>query len=492
LKVRVTGEGLDPPLEAVSSISAAERTLSVPKIPSGNARQVEIRAYAGEPNAGGRVVSIGRSLKFAVPDKLEGQAPPQVTVFLRRVNKFSAPHVKDAPNACSEMRVARAGHAATLLPDGRVMISGGYQQNAGGTRTALNNVEFYDPQTGTFEVGPPIGLTNRDGEFSSLPRAFHTATLMNVGQVLFWGGENYENPNTLGVPGFALASFLLYDLQHKRFKGIDSQVNESIGRSHHAAILGSDGQVLIVGGVNRRFTPPAIIDVVERYNPPTAKGLMVPGVSLPRVGMSAASLTDGLVAVAAGYDGTTLTGDVSFFRMNGTEVVKVNAPPASRLKEVRRGAAAATFGPSNGLLLLGGYTDASQSTPMASSEIVVPMNDPSSDNFTVTVSEGPAIAARGDMCSATLPDGRVLIIGGRSFDEFNESRGDANVELIVPQADGRPTVLGKEALAVGRYHHTCTTLGDGSVLVLGGIKEESGAFQVLQDAQIFMPDPIDP
>jgi hypothetical protein len=44
---------------------------------------------------------------------------------------------------------------------------------------------------------------------------------------------------------------------------------------------------------------------------------------------------------------------------------------------------------------------------------------------------------------------------------------------------------------MARWAHTCTTLADGSVLVTGGINESSVGQEVLQDAWIYTPAPVD-
>jgi hypothetical protein len=71
------------------------------------------------------------------------------------------------------MAQARTAYTATLLPDGRVLVTGG-DYNANTTATA----EVYDPATGTWQAAGPMPR----------PRSSHTATLLANGQVLVAGG----------------------------------------------------------------------------------------------------------------------------------------------------------------------------------------------------------------------------------------------------------------------------------------------------------------
>lgn len=80
------------------------------------------------------------------------------------------------------MTEARTYHAATLLPDGRILVVGGGLVTVGaamaGERYLLASAEVWDPATEeSFAAGPLDGT-----------RRFHTATLLPDGCVLVLGG----------------------------------------------------------------------------------------------------------------------------------------------------------------------------------------------------------------------------------------------------------------------------------------------------------------
>jgi hypothetical protein len=75
-------------------------------------------------------------------------------------------------------RERRGEFTATPLLDGRVLVAGGSQETPEGLRTAVSSTELWDPSTNRFEPGPE--LTDA--------RAGHTATLLSDGRVLIVGG----------------------------------------------------------------------------------------------------------------------------------------------------------------------------------------------------------------------------------------------------------------------------------------------------------------
>ncbi|MEK7832545.1 MAG: kelch repeat-containing protein, partial [Acidobacteriota bacterium] len=80
----------------------------------------------------------------------------------------------------------RDGHTATLLPNGKVLIVGGYTiQASGAGSNSINNVdttELYDPAKG---ASVPFSDTTK----ITFPRDAHTATLLPNGRVLVVGGR---------------------------------------------------------------------------------------------------------------------------------------------------------------------------------------------------------------------------------------------------------------------------------------------------------------
>ena len=124
------------------------------------------------------------------------------------------------------MRTSRDTHTATRLLDGRVLIAGGISEETGITASA----EIYDPATGQFHEVAPMRL----------PRASHGAALLADGRVLVIGGNSY-----IGGSDQILRSAELFDPSSERF--VEVQPMPSPRESFTATLLRT-GDVLVVGG----------------------------------------------------------------------------------------------------------------------------------------------------------------------------------------------------------------------------------------------------
>ena len=80
------------------------------------------------------------------------------------------------------MTSKRNYHAATLLSDGKVLVAGG---ESGGDNSQLSSAEIYDPATGTWEKTGSMNVARKGG---------HTATLLSNGKVLVTGGTTNNSP----------------------------------------------------------------------------------------------------------------------------------------------------------------------------------------------------------------------------------------------------------------------------------------------------------
>jgi hypothetical protein len=482
VQLRVSGPGIDKPI--ISQSAKSDKSLQVPQIPAGPARVIEVRGYQGDPSMGGKVLSVGRSIPTDIPDVITANDQLiQINVFLRQVNTFVQPSSAANPHNCSRMTAARAGHTATLLPDGRVFIAGGYDfTGTPPTATALSSAEFYDPSTGDFTQGPSLKLQNGN---TVLERAYHTATLLQNGQVLIHGGEQYTANET-----FPVSSTLIFDLAHNTY-GLVRPRTDPIGRTRHLAIRVSTGQVLLVGGLHRvPTTGVEPVGTIEWYDPNTASVLEVYGDSLVRTEAAGAAVVDaGFAAIAGGVDENgMLSSDVVLFSwtpyaafdggMAMTDAGSFMRGAPESLKQARRGAAATTLSDGVTMMVMGGFSNPTMNVGMDSSE-AVRIDQRHTDL-------GPNMGnMRGAICAAPLGDS-VMAIGGR---DMSGSLG--NSTLISPQAEGSLMGAAGPALpdAGSRYDHTCTTLSDGTVLVTGGVNEVAGQKRVLQDAWIYTPIP---
>ncbi len=490
LRVRVTGTEMEP-VTAISASNPATRELKLPEIPSGLARVIEVRGYDGDPNSGARVLSMGKSLPFDVPDVVPETlmgGSIKVNVILRKVNTFAPIVSAAAPTQCQQLRVPRAGHTATLLKDGRVFIAGGFNLKAGVAfeKKALADTEVFNPETGAFQLAKPLSITSQ-GAVYELPRAYHAATRLPSGQVVVWGGESYSGGSNNSAS--TIASIIFYDADVDDFGAVGPRTPAAITRSRHQIAVDANGKVLVVGGVYRYSSGGGVIlaNEVEWLDPTAGTNIykIVDGVTLPRLEATVMPVKNGeFIAVVGGSDGTTVKSDISFFKFNGTTFAKQSTSMPPMLAGVgRRGAAGALIRDSADLVILGGYGDPTLVRPVASSEIL--------NASAATVAPGPDIrTARGDVCAVTMGDGTVLAVGGRTSDSGNPPRSDATAVLITASASGGVTSIGGPNLPKARYAHTCTTLLDGTVLVTGGINElVDGTIEILQDAYIYTPTP---
>lgn len=113
----------------------------------------------------------------------------------------------------------RANHTATVLADGRVLVTGGGKLDG----PYLKSTEIYDPADDEWTQAAEM----------SRGRAFHTATLLEDGRVLVVGGKG------------KIRVAELYDPETDTWSSAGETTDP---RSEHSATLLADGTVMVVGG----------------------------------------------------------------------------------------------------------------------------------------------------------------------------------------------------------------------------------------------------
>lgn len=323
------------------------------------------------------------------------------------------------PVPLGRMTAPRAGHTATKLPDGKVLIVGGRQKE----NIVVSSAEIFDPATKTFT---PTGSMN-------FARFGHTATLLPNNRILIAGGSD-ANGNSLATAEF-------YDPATGVFT---TTGNLNAARSNHQATLLDDAKILITGGGANQ----SALNAAELFD--SEKGVFLPvgEMSAAREFHAATRLTDGSVLVTGGRNGSsapvTALADAELYRPTSQTFVSIG-----KMIEKRYGHAAVLLADGR-VLIAGGSTGRDTKGKTASAEIY----DSRRNSFLRT---GAMSLPRFNHQSATLPllDGRILIAGA-----------GARLEIFDAVSGSFVSTAGN--VGTGRVFSTATALANGEVLITGG------------------------
>ncbi len=354
------------------------------------------------------------------------------TVFLLLFCFVSVPRV-EAKNfsVMADMTATRYGHTITLLPNGLVLIAGGYNNT-----DCLKTAEIYNPDTGT--ITPARDMKSA--------RMEHTATLLANGKVLITGGRNGT---------VAVSSFEIYNPSNGTFSSI---ATNSLGRVGHSATLLPNGKVLVAGGSNNN----KYVTAVELYDPEKDSVASVSSVVTPRSGHTATLLPNGKVILVGGMNGNTYITSAEVYDPVANKFSTVGQLNANRIAHT------ATLLEDGRLLISGGRNE---SGIVSKAEIF----DPATGVFTLVDN---MVSARADHTSTLMPDGGVLIAGGRN------ALGYLNTgEVFYPETGAFSATSNMSSV---RDISSAILLPSGKVLVAGGWDGVSAACS----AEIFDPEII--
>jgi hypothetical protein len=337
--------------------------------------------------------------------------------------------------ATGSMTAAREGLAASRLPSGKVLVTGGTNRT-----TIFNTAELYDPQTGKFSQTGSMNVA----------RYGHTATVLNNGRVLITGGMTNSN-------GTATNSAEIYDSSTGTFYAAGNMNN---ARCAHTATLLFDGKVLIAGGFFA--SGPSEIDTAELYDPATNSFVMAGKMSQKKGAHTATLLKNGKVLIAGGSSYASGYATAELF-----DPATLRFTLTGSLSQARYNYSAVLL--NNGMVLVfGGITN------VATAELYDPLSG--TFNLTANMNTGGS-----DRKGALLPDGNVLVSGGSYLTSVWETLPSAEIYNTVTK-----TFTAIRNMVSPRATHATVALNDGSVLLVGGYSGSNGA-NTSSSAELYVP-----
>jgi hypothetical protein len=335
-----------------------------------------------------------------------------------------------------------AGHTATLLPGGKLLMAGGVKSEGAGITAA----DLFDPVAATWTTVAPTNVM----------RSSHTATLLADGRLLVVGGSTVSSATAKGYVNNASAE--IYDPVANTWTATPPM---STARSHHSATLLPDGTVLVFGGEDVNYLPSATAEIFD----PVANTWALPRTLpiSPRSQHTATLLPSGLVLIAGGFDiikgalTPLLTTELYDPVLHVATTTTPNPDGTTTTVTVTTGKdftagtvmAFAHYGhtttllPDGHVLVVGGNTTQTE------------LYDPTAATWATQGATGAAHTSHG---TVLLPNGQVLIVGGTQFAQPAAERHAPAAGLWSPAG----------TMLVLRANPTATLLQDGSVMVCGG------------------------
>jgi N-acetylneuraminic acid mutarotase len=360
------------------------------------------------------------------------------------------PSLNESPTAAvgswqplSYMSTGRVAFTMSVLPGGRVLVTGG-DPVAGGSlgvgASWLNGAELFDPDLAAgFEWSAAASM--------HAARTGQTATLLPNGLVLVAGGSGPA----------PLASAELYDPATDRWS-IAASMHEA--REGHQAILLPSGLVLVVGGSGSGDVS-ALLTSAELYDSASNTWTVTGSMHDARTAFTATLLADGRVLVVGGVGITAGSADPVDLSSAELYDPRSQSWSAAAVPPAPLNGHTATLLPGGSVLVTGGWSVGS-----IGSAARALLYDPDRNTWT---SASPMHAARGGHSAALLDDGSVLVAGGFAGGPSSVACATDQVlalaELYDP-ATGTWTAAGE--MRVARYHQVATLMPDGSVLIAGG------------------------
>jgi hypothetical protein len=334
---------------------------------------------AAAADAGPRVTELGRMSAARATHQatvlasghvlITGGCSGQCDVSLATAERYD-PATRTFQRVASMTR-PRHSHVAIALPDGRVLVAGGWVN-----REVTASTEIFDPASGRFTSA---------GDMKQ-PRAAALATRLPDGRVLITGGVTSALEP---VP-----SAEIFDPATSGFKAAGPMQKARVG---HAAVALEDGRVLIIGG--RQVRRGETLQSAEIFDPASGQFQATGQMSFARHKHAAIRLADGRVLVIGGSDARDQQGRYQSTELYDPGTGEFTAGADMRWRRFKLTDAVALL-PSGAVLVAGGAAR-------------LELYDPRSQAFSTL--EDSLGGSREFATASLLPGGDVLVLGG--YDE---------------------------------------------------------------------------
>ena len=393
-------------------------------------------------NSNGKPVVRGRS----VPVVLESGEENVLSIPIATVGRFSL--MAGEAGSCRPLPYIASDHAATVFPSGHVLVSGSSNRNADSSKVA-------------FLADPISGRTRLLSTPFSLHRAYHSAVLMENGQVVVLGGGNplgtapreilvVTGPPTL-MDDYSFSNFDPNAPPSVSFEVLEGRLRNTRA-VHNSAVFFGDQIIINDGGTDAEMFLGSegdsnfILNTGGMTNPFPVSNQFIVTTAVP-LDESHAVLLGG----EANHNGLLTVGqnarEVEFLPYN-LQAIRRNNPRGVRLHDGR-------------VMFLGGKEGVAQP------ESPVVIIDPAVPMLTEIFVEQRTFPQQG-FTATLLEDGRVFVAGGTSTDGSFLPGSTCTLEQDQNDPQRWYSIPGPEMI-MPRSNHTTSLLPDGRLLVVGGL-----------------------
>lgn len=326
----------------------------------------------------------------------------------------------------ADLKQSRAGHAAILLDDGRLMVAGGRSDRG----SVLATTEIYDPNSNSWEPGPRMFDARSDFAW----------TRLRTGAILVTGGRG---------PASDLAEAEIYDQAGRRWFRIRPM---TYPRSQHGVAVLSNGDAVFCGGVSSATA----LSSCESYRYGDGTWSRIAPMSQGRYAHTFVSLGErGLLAAGGRASPTTVIASAEIWTEDE------GWRPTGSMNQARGEHATLLLGDGR-VLVAGGAGSKSRGFPTHSETF-----DPASGRWT----QGAALKPRARP-AATLWNDKPVLVGGyfiSQLDPYSYLGYMNSVDYVEYFDESRDAWLTLPDLAVvAASALSATALPDGRLLLAGG------------------------